>query len=887
MATTYYTVKRGDTLGAIAKKYNTTVNNLAKLNNIKNVNLIYVGQKLIISGKSSSSSSSSSSKSSKSSSKTPKVDAFGLQSNTDRTVFATWDWSKSNTKHYRCIWYYYTGDGVWFKGSDEEVTVKQSIYNAPSNAKKVRFKVKAVAKTKKVNKKEVAYWTCDYCSYKSYRFDDKEPQKPPTPTVEINKFKMTVRVDVDDNINANQIQFSIIKNDNKTYKTATVYIVKNTASYSCEITGDSFKVRCRSKQDNSYSEWSDYSDNYKTIPRTPEGFTTAKVRSETAVYLDWSLVKTADSYDIEYSEQKGYLGSSNNTNIINNITATHYDLTGLESGKKYFFRIRAVNEQGTSGWSKITSLIVGDEPTAPTTWSSTTTAVVGEELKLYWVHNTSDGSSETKARIELRYDNQSTYIEVNKSTDEDEKDKTSVYNLKTKDYKEGEHIRWRVQTAGITGNYGDWSILRTVDIYAPATLGMEVLNNQQEPTSTIHRFPFYISLTPGPDNQTPIGYHIAIKAYNTYDTIDETGNRKTISKGDYIFSRFYDTSVRTLEVTMNPDKVDFINNTVYKLVCTASMNSGLTATASMNLEIEWDEIEFTPDAEIGIDHDSLSAYIRPYCEEYPLKTYKVTKKNDTYTKTTTDISHLEIEGESVDNAFTQDDDIVYSGIDDKGNQIYFCFSESKNGIYLEDVQLYVYRREYDGTFTLIGEGIENGDYTYVTDPHPSLDFARYRIVARQYRTGAISYTDIPGYYVGEKAVIIQWDEEWSSFDTTEDTELEEQPWGGSMLKLPYNIDVSDSNTSDVTLVNYIGRKHPVSYYGTQVGTVATWRVDIDKNDKDTLYALRRLAVWMGDVYVREPSGSGYWATVSVSFSQTHCELVIPVTLQLTRVEGGI
>lgn len=42
----YYTVKAGDTLSEIAKKYNTTVNQLASWNNIKNVNLIYVGQKL-------------------------------------------------------------------------------------------------------------------------------------------------------------------------------------------------------------------------------------------------------------------------------------------------------------------------------------------------------------------------------------------------------------------------------------------------------------------------------------------------------------------------------------------------------------------------------------------------------------------------------------------------------------------------------------------------------------------------------------------------------------------------------------------------------------------------------------------------------------------------
>lgn len=44
----YYIVKRGDTLSAIAKKYGTTVSALVELNNIKNPNLIYVGQVLKI-----------------------------------------------------------------------------------------------------------------------------------------------------------------------------------------------------------------------------------------------------------------------------------------------------------------------------------------------------------------------------------------------------------------------------------------------------------------------------------------------------------------------------------------------------------------------------------------------------------------------------------------------------------------------------------------------------------------------------------------------------------------------------------------------------------------------------------------------------------------------
>jgi flagellum-specific peptidoglycan hydrolase FlgJ/nucleoid-associated protein YgaU len=46
--TNYYTVQRGDTLSAIASRFSTTVNTLANLNDIQNVNRIYIGQRLLV-----------------------------------------------------------------------------------------------------------------------------------------------------------------------------------------------------------------------------------------------------------------------------------------------------------------------------------------------------------------------------------------------------------------------------------------------------------------------------------------------------------------------------------------------------------------------------------------------------------------------------------------------------------------------------------------------------------------------------------------------------------------------------------------------------------------------------------------------------------------------
>ena len=43
-----YTVKRGDNLYNIAKRFGTTINSIMQLNNIKNPNLIFPGEQLLI-----------------------------------------------------------------------------------------------------------------------------------------------------------------------------------------------------------------------------------------------------------------------------------------------------------------------------------------------------------------------------------------------------------------------------------------------------------------------------------------------------------------------------------------------------------------------------------------------------------------------------------------------------------------------------------------------------------------------------------------------------------------------------------------------------------------------------------------------------------------------
>lgn len=819
MANVTYTVKKGDTLYAIAKKYGTTVSALVKLNNIANANLIYVGQVLIISGTAATTS--------KITSNVAVVDRYGLVANTDRTVYAGWVWNRDHTDHYEVKWYYSWGVGVAMY-TDSTTDYKYSTYTPPDYATHVSLVVRPISETYKDSKgNEVSYWTAGWSTKRTYWFKDNPPDTPSAPSVTIKDDQLTAEL-TGLSSDAVSIEFEIVKDNSTSWITEPVAVAYNSVSYTCSVdAGSDYKVRARAiKADSKKSDWSPYSSEEGTAPGASGGITVCRATSTTSVYLEWKAVQTATSYEIEYATDRDYLNGSDQTNTITGIKSNTYIKSGLETGEEYFFRVRAVNDNGESPWTDVVSIILGKTPSAPTTWSSTTTAVVGEELILYWVHNSEDGSKQVNAELELNIDGTVTTQTIQKQHDEDddEEETTSSYNFSTSGYIEGTTLKWRVRTSGITGEYSDWSMQRVVNIYAKPTLILKAVDSNENQIQELTSFPFRITGVAGPSTQKPIGYHVSIIATEGYETVDQVGNKMVVSKDSAVYSKYFDIYDQ-LDVSVSPNDVDLENNIQYTINCIVTMDSGLTAEAVTSFTVAWDEVIDAPNAELGINSESYSAVIMPYCED-------------------------------------------------------------ADGILAEDVVLSVYRREFDGSFTEIATNLENTRNTFTTDPHPALDYARYRIVVMSETTGAINYADITADSVDFKCVVIQWDEEWTNFETTEYGDTGDRPWSGSLLKLPYNVDVSPKYKPDVSLVEYIGRKHPVSYYGTHLGETATWNVEIDKSDKETLYALRRLAVWMGDVYVREPYGSGYWAQVTVTFSQKHCEVTVPVTLTITRVEGG-
>ena len=774
------------------------------------------------------------------------LSSIKLQPGTTNTYYVTWTFKKhSDTDHYQVMWEYSpmrTKSGrKWFHGNGaegEEVkasakSLKQSTYTPDGSATVIRVAVKPISKSeKKSGKTTYKYTGAAWTKFKTFTISGDYIDPPDSPTVTVDKGSLKAVVSYSNQEReVTGIRFEVVEDNRRLYSSGNVTLAYESAAYKCGVNpGHTYKVRAAAyiskATKNNTSDFSSYSSATASAPGNITSTPVVKSTGESQVLIAWGAAVNADHYEIEYTQKKEYFGSSS-SEVQSESTVgavTSWYISNIEQGKTWYFRVRAVGSGGDSNgaWSTIVQCAIGTKPNPPTTWTYLYSAVVGDTVTLYWTHNTADGSTQSAAKVGLRVNNGAW-------TDHTVTGETSSYDIDTTNYQDGDVIEWRVSTKGAIDTYSDASVIRKLTLHVQPTVAVNV-------DSEITSFPVTIEVISGPNTQQLTSAVISIKALEAYETRDEIGIIRNVSAGEEIYSEVFNTfDSDTFSHDLVPGAIDLENNISYSVDVTIAMDSGLTADTTTSFTVSFDEEEFSPDAEITFDEDTLTCYIRPYCE-----------------------------------VVSQDDE-------DEDEPI-----EPETNVYLS-----VYRREYDGSFVAIGTGLDGEESTAVTDPHPALDLARYRIVAISKTTGQIAFTDVPGVQTGIGSIVIQWDEEWSEFNYSVNDIPTEPPWSGSMLKLPYNVDVTSDHAPDVELVEYIGRSNPVSYYGTQKGESGRWSVEIPKSDSETIYQVRRLATYKGDCYIREPSGMGYWANVGVSYSMTHNKLTVPVNFSIKRVEGGM
>lgn len=941
--------------------------------------------------------------------------------------------TKSTKKKYTSVidnytvkWYYSVAD--YKKGKtpkwylDKTITTSSQntssdLYSPPNNAKQIRVSIKVNGKKYKSSKSKTSAWfTTDYVSKRDTDYDE----VPEAPT--INEFTITnktLKVEVEvDNIeyDIDRVRIQVLMNGTKYVKFGNDYYKDSTSINSTGLvpftvnlsTVGSYQVRARvctvdggTASANLWSDWSSWSSSIDTRPNPPTNLKASALDDE-KIKLTWNKVSNVTQYQIEYvSDSSSYFDSNMvSSTTVDNINS--YILSNLEAGHTWYFRVRSVNGSDKSDPSNVISAVLAVKPSPPTTWSSTTTAVIASDVDttdptyIYYVHNSQDGSAQRSAQLVFNIGGINYYLtKTNTKTDDygeliDEITELNLWTLIV--YKNeantisagtlyrifvdsfSDSIKWKVRTKGIHASYSDFSIERVIKAYMKPNLSLSVTDKDGLPLigDILSSFPLILKGETTPSSQTPISYHISIVTSSAYETTDIHGDEIIVSEGSEIYSKFLDINEQ-LDVMISASDVDFVTDVRYTLKVIVYMDSGLSAEATYDFTPDWVETSDTPELEIEFDETYRYTVLRPYChyyigydpeddddqipsevdENYEPVAYvglNITGKvevgtvfpnsevaeafmgdmyfnqstYETYTcvvggdpntamwlyKTTFDYSDAVkwYSGTIIDG--DADEDIYYSsGIElSQINDYYFNVPSGdiyrcvKSGTPSEAVWEYlwnifwavtpntmlsVYRKEQNGSYVAIAEGVNNDlqstdSALFFRDPHPSFGTCVYRVVSTNTETGGIAFADFIETY-GESSVIVQWDEKWSENVYNDD----EETFDGNILELPGNIKLSDSNSNDVSLAEYIGRYRPVAYYGTQRGESLKISCEFPKDDTETLTLVRQLMGYQGNVYVREPSGLGYWANVTISYNRNYKELVIPVSIDIKPVEGGV
>lgn len=340
---------------------------------------------------------------------------------------------------------------------------------------------------------------------------------------------------------------------------------------------------------------------------------------------------------------------------------------------------------------------------------------------------------------------------------------------------------------------------------------------------TVERLPLDITVDPCSPSQTPIAADVSIVAKTGHYVSRPDGTERWVGPGDTVWSAHYDRPPDPINVSVSAGDVSLESAQTYGVAAVCAMSSGLSCSGEAEFFCDFEDADISISLNISANGE-YAAEVAPF---------------------------------------------AYDG----------------EGGYAEGVTLSIYRHETDGTMTPLVKGMPNDGTYSIVDEHASFGLASYRAVALVADTGQVVYGDDAEDVLTAESILIQWGADIGVREHAPGgDDVEDASETSVYLELPGNIEMSEDNDPDQSHIAYIGRKHPVAYYGTQLGQTASWTCVVEKDDAETLALLRELAALQGDVYVREPLGSGYWASAVPSWSSSYESSLVKVSIDVKRID---
>lgn len=229
------------------------------------------------------------------------------------------------------------------------------------------------------------------------------------------------------------------------------------------------------------------------------------------------------------------------------------------------YRVRNQNSVGYSEYTESNIVLVKSKPNPPDLLRPINNAVLDiaqEYIELVFRHNSTDGSPQLEAKLDYRV-NDGEWTEIDLTTE-------SVYSLATSGLSPNDIVEWKVKTKGSHAEFSDFSSISTFTLLAKPEMVITEPNN----ADVIDTLPVETEWVYNDQSGTLKEMYIDVlkdnKVEKTYSVDVGTGESGTYN---YSLAGFL-----------------FDNNSVYALRFRALSSSGLSATQTVSITIQYEPV---------------------------------------------------------------------------------------------------------------------------------------------------------------------------------------------------------------------------------------------------------------------------------------------------------
>ena len=361
-----------------------------------------------------------------------------------------------------------------------------------------------------------------------------------------------------------------------------------------------------------------------SVPAAPENVQLSMTGTPGTIRVtyDWTWA-LATSAELSWADHDDAWESTAepNTYIINKTHASAWNISGLETGKIWYVRVRLTSGEGDSmtygAYSDIVSIDLSSAPNIPIL--SLSSAVITEDgsVTASWAYTSTDGTGQSSAEIAELVN--STYTVIAETA--------SAQNITLSDmgWTSGETHLLAVRVTSESGKQSAWSDAAAVTVAEPIEIALvstslvEQTITEDSETRTVMsltEMPLTLTVTGAGNNGTT---RVVIERAEDYhvDRPDESTFNGFEGETVAIFSQLGEALI-TID---NDDLVGILDDGAsYRLIATVQDGLGQSAEVEQAFEVHWSHQASAPDAFARVLDDDMVAVLTPIAPSGALAT---------------------------------------------------------------------------------------------------------------------------------------------------------------------------------------------------------------------------------------------------------------------------